>query len=51
MKRSYEGEGTLFSAEKTACAKARQGAKKKNKKNRQFSRSDREGILTDEAGK
>lgn len=49
MKRSYEGEGTLFSAEKTACAKARQGAKKK--KNRQFSRSDREGILTDEAGK
>lgn len=24
---------------------------KKKKKNRQFSRSDREGILTDEAGK
>lgn len=32
MKRSYEGEGTLFSAEKTACAKARQGAKNKKTK-------------------
>lgn len=45
-KKELSGEGTLFPAERIACAKARQG-----KKNRQFFRSDREGMLTDEAGK